>query len=147
MMLINAAGQRISVQVPADAFGHTNPDAVVSLSATAANGAALPGWLNFSAQSGTLSGQAPAGMRGEFSIRIVARDKQGHEAVQVLKLRLGERAQGATNQRLPDDLQGADKLAAGRSSLSEQLQASRASGSDRLAALARSIKVAMTGQV
>ncbi|MET3434978.1 hypothetical protein ABIC71_004491 [Herbaspirillum seropedicae] len=142
-----AAGQRISVQVPADAFGHTNPDAVVSLSATAANGAALPGWLNFSAQSGTLSGQAPAGMRGEFSIRIVARDKQGHEAVQVLKLRLGERAQGATNQRLPDDLQGADKLAAGRSSLSEQLQASRASGSDRLAALARSIKVAMTGQV
>ena len=43
--------------------------------------------------------------------------------------------------------QGADKLAAGRSSLSEQLQASRTSGSDRLAALARSIKVAMTGQV
>ncbi|ASU38893.1 hypothetical protein hmeg3_11760 [Herbaspirillum sp. meg3] len=140
-----AAGQRISFQVPADAFGHTNPDAVVTLSATTADGRPLPAWLKFSAQSGTFSGQVPTGMRGEVSIRVVARDNQGHEAVQVLKIRLGERAQSARNHLLPGDWQDAEKLAVGRSSLSEQLHASRTGGTDRLAALARSVKVAMTG--
>ena len=140
-----ASGQRIAFQVPADAFGHTNPDAVVTLSATTADGRSLPAWLNFSAQSGTFSGQVPPGMRGEISIRVVARDSQGHEAVQILKIRLGERAPNAQNRLLPGDWQGAEKFATGRSSLSEQLHASRIGGADRLAALARGAKAAMAG--
>ncbi|WP_034294232.1 Ig-like domain-containing protein [Herbaspirillum sp. RV1423] len=142
------AGERLSFQVPADAFGHTNPDAVVTLSATAADGRPLPNWLSFSARTGTFTGQVPAGMRGEINIRVVARDSQGHEAVQILKIRVGEvRAQSAQQRLLPGEWPGSEKpqIVAGRSSLSEQLHASRNGGADRLAALARSVKAVLTG--
>jgi len=78
--------QGLAFTVPADAFAHTNPRAVVRLSASLANGGALPSWLQFDGVTGRVSGTPPAGFSGIVEIRIVARDEQGREAVTRFRL-------------------------------------------------------------
>lgn len=61
------------VQVPVNAF--TDPDlTAVQLSATLANGAALPGWLVFDAATGRFSGTPPAHFNGTLVIRVTGSD-------------------------------------------------------------------------
>ena len=87
-------GARIAVTIPAESFAHTKADAVVTLQASQANGAALPGWMNFNPQSGTFEGTPPPGFKGEVTVRVVARDNEGREAVQTFKIVVGESGQG-----------------------------------------------------
>jgi len=87
-------GNRISVTVPAEAFAHTRADATVTLTATRGDGAALPGWMNFNPQTGTFEGTPPPGFRGEVVVKVVARDRDGRQAVQTFKIVVG---QGAGN--------------------------------------------------
>ncbi len=103
---------RIALSVPADTFAQTNPNALVQLSASQANGQPLPSWLSFNPQTGRFEGTPPPGVRGELAIRLIARDAQGHEAVSVFKVRIGVTARGA--QSSPPD--------AGRPSLSDQIR-------------------------
>lgn len=137
-----STGGRISVTVPADAFAHTDANAAVTLVATQASGQALPGWINFNPSSGKFEGTPPPGFRGELSVRVTARDNQGHQVVQVFKIVVGQdRGQGGQRSGM---LERPTML--GRSGLSDQLQAARPNGADRLTALARSAKAAMTGR-
>jgi ELWxxDGT repeat protein len=98
-----AEGTRIVVTIPTDAFAATRLDVAVSLTATQADGGALPGWMTFNPQTGTFEGTPPLGFKGEVVVRVVARDQDGHEAVQTFKITVGEADQG---QAAPTDENG-----------------------------------------
>lgn len=85
-----SGGQSFNFTLPDDTFTHTNPNAVVSLSARQANGQPLPSWIRFDPQTGSISGTPPAGIRGNISIQVQARDRQGNEVSTILKLNLGQ---------------------------------------------------------
>jgi len=79
----------ISFAVPADAFAVSSPDAVIGLTAAAADGAALPAWLNFDATTGQFSGTAPANVQGEFEVSVFATDQDGNWVETKFKLFIG----------------------------------------------------------
>ena len=85
-----SSGQSFNFTLPDDTFTHTNPNAVVSLSARQANGQPLPSWMRFDPQTGSISGTPPAGIRGDISIQVQARDRQGNEVSTILKLNIGQ---------------------------------------------------------
>jgi filamentous hemagglutinin family protein len=93
-----SSGARISVTIPSDAFAHTRADASVTLSATRADGAALPGWLSFNPRTGTFEGTPPPGFRGEVAVKLTARDSEGRQVVQTFKIVVGQ-GQGQPGQR------------------------------------------------
>ncbi|WP_141400505.1 DUF4347 domain-containing protein [Magnetospirillum sp. 15-1] len=130
-----AIGSSLSVTIPAEAFAHTRADATVTLAASQVSGAALPSWMVFDAKTGTFKGTPPPGFRGEVTVKVVARDNQGREAVQTFKIRVGEagpggvapgeggQGQGQGGQRSGDlGLPGKLAHAVGRPSLTEQLR-------------------------
>lgn len=131
---IDVAQGRFSYTVPVDAFAVSNPNMAVSLSVTQINGAALPGWLRFNPATATFEGTPPPGVR-DVQIRVIARDRNGHEAVQVIRLQIGATRTGDINDG------GAEPKAAftGRSSLSSQLAAAQGGHSERMAGLVRSL--------
>ncbi|WP_277948863.1 DUF4347 domain-containing protein [Magnetospirillum sp. 15-1] len=155
-----ALGARVSVQIPADSFASTRPDATVTLTATRANGATLPGWMVFNPQTGTFEGTPPPGFKGEVVVKVVARDNEGREAVQTFKIQVGEGGQGNVapqgegegrgQPQAPGrsgDAGGASKHAAagpvGKLSLSEQLRSMSKEG--RLAKQAALLGNLMSG--
>lgn len=85
-----SVGQRLNYILPDDTFAHTDPNAVVNLSARQATGQALPGWISFNRQNGTFAGSPPPGFRGQLDIEIVARDNQGRQVTTTLKLNFGQ---------------------------------------------------------
>ena len=76
-------------QVPADAFAHTDPAAVVKLEARQVTGEPLPTWLQFNAVTGQFQGTPPAGVSGALELEITAKDADGREASLTFKLQLG----------------------------------------------------------
>jgi hypothetical protein len=82
----HASGQPLDFRVPGDAFAHTDPHAVVRLSATLASGEPLPAWLAFDRVGGRFSGTPPDDFSGTLDVRIVARDDHGLEAQTHVKL-------------------------------------------------------------
>ncbi|MDP3512023.1 MAG: filamentous hemagglutinin N-terminal domain-containing protein [Sulfuritalea sp.] len=85
-----------SFMLPDDTFTHTNPNAVVSLSARQTNGQPLPNWISFDPQTGTISATPPAGVRRNFEIQVQARDRQGNEVSTILKLNLSQGSAAGT---------------------------------------------------
>ncbi|MDH3209643.1 MAG: putative Ig domain-containing protein, partial [Burkholderiaceae bacterium] len=77
----------ISIRVPVDAFVHTDPQAVVHLSARLATGEALPDWLIFDATTGKFSGTAPLGSTDEVVILVEARDGVGRMAEAIFRIK------------------------------------------------------------
>lgn len=62
-----------SYQIPANTFN--DPDGnTLTLSATLADGSALPTWLSFSATTGTFSGTPPLTFTGNVDLRVTASD-------------------------------------------------------------------------
>src|SRR6185503_10614814 len=96
------------VQVPRDAFAHTNPSAVVRLEATQADGRPLPSWLSFDGQSGLLTGTPPSVQAAGVEIKITARDDAGREASVSFRLQLG--AAGPISQLPAGDLPAAQRV-------------------------------------
>ena len=74
--------------VPADAFARTNSDQAVELSATLMDGKPLPDWLVFNSQSGVFEGVPPKNLDGELIIKVVCKDKNGHEATAVFRVKV-----------------------------------------------------------
>lgn len=105
-----ADSQRLSFVVPADAFAHTDQNAVVVLRSALANGDPLPAWLHFDSKTARFEGTPPAGLRGELVIRIQARDAQGREAEVTFTIKVGSAERNASLQPI------------GRSGLTEQLR-------------------------
>ena len=71
-----AEGTAVSFTIPAGSF--TDPDSdALTLSATCANGTALPSWLSFNATTGTFSGTPPYDASGPLTIRVTATDPAG----------------------------------------------------------------------
>src|SRR5690606_13136393 len=69
-------GETVNVQVPADAFVDLEGGAL-SLSIGLAGGGALPDWLQFDAQTLTISGVAPDAAVGVTAVRLTATDVGG----------------------------------------------------------------------
>ncbi len=81
-------------QVPANAFGHTDPSAIVRLEAHTSDGGALPSWLRFDSVLGIFRGTPPNGQRTLIEIVLTARDEEGREANLTFTLELGVKADG-----------------------------------------------------
>lgn len=96
--------------LPYDAFVHTRPEATITLEAKLANGSDLPKWIQFDSRSGTFQLNPPHGFRGEFQIKITARDKQGGEAVSMFRLFVGEpEAKNSGRNSMDEQIQQAAK--------------------------------------
>ncbi|MFZ2268532.1 MAG: Ig-like domain-containing protein [Azonexus sp.] len=88
--LVAPAG-RSEISLPTDLFADTELTASVQLFARQSNGQALPDWILFDARTGKFIVNAPRGVSGELSIKLVARDAKGHEASTTFKIRVGTR--------------------------------------------------------
>jgi hypothetical protein len=85
---IAAEGMAVSFTIPAGSF--TDPDGdALTLSATLANGAALPSWLTFNPATLTFSGTAPLDALGSMPIRVTATDGGGATASDEFSLAVG----------------------------------------------------------
>jgi hypothetical protein len=69
-----------ALQIPTDAFAHTDPTAIVQLEARLASGAPLPAWLRFDGLRGVLTGIPPENTEEMLEIEVLARDTEGREA-------------------------------------------------------------------
>ena len=84
-------------QLPPEAFAHTDPNAVIKLSAKQSSGDPLPAWLSFNAANGTFSGVSPDGKVTPVEVQVVAQDSQAREASVIFKLELGVAASTSAN--------------------------------------------------
>ena len=75
-----------SYQVPAGSFADLDGSDTLSLSATLADGSALPGWLSFDAGTGTFSGTPGNGDVGSLDVRVTAADPHGESVSDVFSL-------------------------------------------------------------
>ncbi len=96
----------VSFKVPADAFVHTNPRAVITLRALMTDGRVLPKWLHFDPTSGRFEGKPPLNAPRVLSIMVVARDGDGREVSTIFRIKFGKEM----------------RRDSGRSGLSEQLR-------------------------
>ncbi|WP_299775948.1 tandem-95 repeat protein [uncultured Tateyamaria sp.] len=69
----SAEDQSVSFVLPANAFTDMDGDAL-TLSATLADGTALPGWLEFDAVAGSFSGTPPQDFHGMVNVMVTASD-------------------------------------------------------------------------
>jgi Ca2+-binding RTX toxin-like protein len=79
-------GDMFSYVVPANTFADIDVGDALTLSATQADGSALPGWLNFDAASGTFSGTPANGDVGSLSLQVTAKDVAGATASSTFSL-------------------------------------------------------------
>lgn len=130
MSATSVATDRVtSFRMPAGTFTHSSADAVVTIEARQADGAALPEWLSFDAASGTFTVSPPEGLEGTVTVKVIARDQNGNEAVSEFTLTIGEaagdgQAPGPANQQDGH----LSEPPAGRPGLSTQLAAAGHSG-------------------
>jgi hypothetical protein len=98
-----------SLNVPRDAFAHTDPSAIVNLDAHLISGLPLPSWLKFEGLGGAFRGLPPEGLRGTLEIEVVARDNEGRDARTRFALEVATLRTAAGRQAdLPDLLLGLD---------------------------------------
>jgi hypothetical protein len=71
------AGTPFSLILPANTFQDPDSGDLLTLAATASNGAALPAWLSFNPTTGALSGTAGPGDVGAFDVTVTATDTGG----------------------------------------------------------------------
>ncbi len=84
------AGRTLIVQVPADAFIHTQINETITLTARLANGQPLPSWLMFDGKTGKFVGQPPAGQLQDLAIQVTARDSQGRRVDTMFRIKTSE---------------------------------------------------------
>lgn len=145
--VVEATNGVVSFTVPTDAFAVAKADTQVTLSAIQANGQALPSWMNFNPTTGKFEGTPPPGAKA-VEIKLIARDKNGREAVQVIKIEVkgGAVRDGNASAGKPGEApvaKGQKTGFNGRPGLTQQLAAARLSNTAHMAGLAK----ALTGKV
>ncbi|HEX6144659.1 MAG TPA: putative Ig domain-containing protein, partial [Geminicoccaceae bacterium] len=75
-----AVGEAYSFELPDDTFVDPDEGDELTLTASEADGSALPGWLDFDPATGEFSGTPDAGDLGEVSVAVQAVDEGGLEA-------------------------------------------------------------------
>jgi Ca2+-binding RTX toxin-like protein len=114
--------QAFSYVVPAGTFGDEDAGDSLTLSATLANGTALPSWLVFNAATRTLSGTPPDTAAGNIGLSIRATDSAGAFVLAALSLDVSnvlngtggaETLTGTTGRDLLYGLGGNDTLSGG----------------------------------
>jgi hypothetical protein len=78
--VIAADARSFRVDVPADAFTHTDRNASVFLHAQLSNGRPLPDWIRFDAVQGVFTGTTPNGEEVNIEITVTAMDGNGRIA-------------------------------------------------------------------
>ena len=92
------AGSSFSLQLANNAFTDVDGD-TLTLSATLANGAALPAWLIFDPATGTFSGTPAKGDIGTLSIRVTATDSHQASASATFSLSVTRSVPNEQNQQ------------------------------------------------
>jgi len=99
--LISAIGDRSATQdiafsyaVPNATFADSDPGDTLTFTATLANGAPLPVWLNFNAATRTFSGTPDVGSPGVVALRVTATDSGGLSAQSDFSLSVGQHLHG-----------------------------------------------------
>ncbi len=87
---VQTTGVSTKIGLPADAFIHSNKDAVIKLDAKLADNSNLPNWVKFDQTSGVFEVTPPAGFKGKIDVKVLARDDDGREAVAIFQLFVGE---------------------------------------------------------
>jgi len=78
----------MSFQIPADAFVHDDPLAVVVLSLEMADGGPMPDWI-YLENNTTVRVRVPDGASEDMVLKITARDLEGREASTLFQLHFG----------------------------------------------------------
>ncbi|MGC2856218.1 putative Ig domain-containing protein [Novispirillum sp. DQ9] len=119
-----AAGRSSTFQLTPGTFTHSSADAVVTIVARQADGGSLPEWIAFDAATGTFTVTPPEGLDGTVTVRVIARDEAGNEAVTEFTITIGEGGEQAPGDQVPANQQdGRAAQPAGRPGLSSQLAA------------------------
>jgi hypothetical protein len=90
-----SAGILTEYQIQPDVFAHSDPNEVVVLKLTQANGQALPAWIQFNGKTGKLILNPPEGFTGNIVLQLVALDKQGREVVTIFQVIVRDSGQTA----------------------------------------------------
>lgn len=96
-------------RIPHDAFGHTDPLAIVRLELRTISGEPIPDWLHFDASNGTIRGTPPDGMPGLIGLKLIAHDEEGREAVIEFTLELSQQSAQAPARPQPGGDEGAER--------------------------------------
>jgi hypothetical protein len=123
-----AAGQALSIFLPASTFMHSDFNAQLTVEARLSDGRPLPNWLSFDPTMGVFSGRPPAGVSQRLTIEVIARDAEGRMVRTQLEIQVNSR--DANRSELFEPAAAPERL-----SLSEQMQRSHPSAG-RLAELA-----------
>jgi VCBS repeat-containing protein len=83
------AGAAFAYAVPGGTFADVDAGDTLTLSATLANGSALPAWLSFNAGAGTFSGTPGAADAGVLSVEVTATDAAGATVVTDFDITVG----------------------------------------------------------
>uniref|UniRef100_UPI0012E01D29 putative Ig domain-containing protein n=2 Tax=Aeromonas diversa TaxID=502790 RepID=UPI0012E01D29 len=87
------SGTPFSVSLPSGSFSDVDAGDSLTLSATLADGSALPGWLSFNPATGTFSGTPSNGDVGSLSIRVTATDLANTSASSTFTLTVAQSGQ------------------------------------------------------
>lgn len=74
------AAQTSQVNLPDDTFEHATQTGGFQLTASMADGSALPSWVTFNSDKGTFTLNPPAGTTEKLDVRVTARDHEGRTA-------------------------------------------------------------------
>ncbi|MBP2301860.1 hypothetical protein J2850_004587 [Azospirillum picis] len=107
-----SAGQQNNIPIPAGTFQSTDPQAIVKLEATQADGSPLPVWLKFDASTGTFTGTPPADLDRPVNVKVLARDNMGAQAVTEFRISVGQKKEGEDGPRRARDQQAPSEPAA-----------------------------------
>jgi Ca2+-binding RTX toxin-like protein len=93
-------GTGFSLVVPTTTFADVDPGDTLTLSATLANGSALPSWLSFNAATRTFTGTPQAGDIGTINVRVTATDSGSLSVTDVFALTIAASGGTAGNDTL-----------------------------------------------
>jgi hypothetical protein len=97
---VDSGSNIIEITIPRGIFAHTRDDVTVSLTASQADGSALPSWLRFDPVKGVFLGTAPEGMKGVIEIRLVARDSLGNRVETTFRISVGDKDKSAIRSKI-----------------------------------------------
>ena len=85
---IASVGEEFTYEIPADTFKDVDLNDILTLSATMANGDALPDWISFDAATGTFTASATANNTQTLELKVTATDNHQASASTTFHLKI-----------------------------------------------------------